>query len=209
MAAAADRMFVDARDGRLLASFNLVHNLAESEAAPVTIPFSGELPPVNGGCAPRHGPFAVGSGVRFLRVFADADGVGQDIVLRLFFGTTLVAVGDVFFEPEVIHYAPIGGVPAGDYSVEVCEGAALPGPLEPRTYTGTFTIDDTAAPHPYLARWQVFPANPPLATLPADPWGTRAPTRVSSGAGSPARRPIATASSGTSPRGGRGTSTSR
>jgi len=116
-AVAADRMFVDARDGRLLASFNLVHNLAESEAAPVTIPFSGELPPVNGGCAPRHGPFAVGSGVRFLRVFADADGVGQDIVLRLFFGTTLVAVGDVFFEPEVIHYAPMGGVPAGDYSV--------------------------------------------------------------------------------------------
>ena len=170
-AVAADRMFVDARDGRLLASFNLVHNLAESEAAPVTIPFSGELPPVNGGCAPRHGPFAVGSGVRFLRVFADADGVGQDIVLRLFFGTTLVAVGDVFFEPEVIHYAPMGGVPAGDYSVEVCEGAAPPGPLEPRTYTGTFTIDDTAAPHPYLARWQVFPANPPLATLPADPWG--------------------------------------
>jgi hypothetical protein len=170
-AAEADRVFVDARNGRLLARFNLVHNLAESESAPVTIPFSGELPPVNGGCAPRHGPFAVGSGVRFLRVFADADGVGQDIVLRLFFGTTLVAVADVFIEPEVIHYAPTGGVPAGDYSVEVCEFAGQPGPVEPRTYTGTFTIDDTAAPHPYLARWQVFPANPPLATLPADPWG--------------------------------------
>ena len=170
-AVAADRVFVDARDGRLLARFNLVHNLAESEAAPVTIPFSGELPPVNGGCAPKHGPFAVGSGVRFLRVFADADGLGQDIVLRLFFGTTLVAIGDVFIEPEVIHYAPPGGVPPGDYFVEVCEFAGQPGPVEPRTYNGTFTIDDTAAPHPYLARWQVFPANPPLAVLPADPWG--------------------------------------
>jgi extracellular elastinolytic metalloproteinase len=170
-AVAADRIFVDARNGRVLARFNLVHNLAESAVAPVTIPFSGELPPVNGGCAPRHGPFAVGSGVRFLRVFADADGIGQDIVLRLFFGTTLVATGDVFIEPEVIHYAPTGGVPPGDYSVEVCEFAGQPGPVEPRTYTGTFTIDDTAAPHPYLARWEVFPANPPLATLPADPWG--------------------------------------
>ena len=103
--------------------------------------------------------------MRFLRVFADADAVGQDIVLRLFFGTTLVATGDVFIEPEVIHYEPAGGVPAGDYSVEVCEFAGQPGPVEPRTYTGTFTIDDTAAPHPYLARWQAFPANPPLATL--------------------------------------------
>ncbi|HXV56941.1 MAG TPA: M36 family metallopeptidase, partial [Gaiellaceae bacterium] len=169
----AERVFVDARDGRVLARFNLVHNLAEGEQelAPVTIPFAGELPPVNGGCAPRHGPFAVGPGVRFLRIFGDADGIGQDIVLRLFFGTTLVAVGDVFIEPEVIHYAPTGGVPAGDYFVEVCEFAGQPGPVEPRTYTGTFTIDDTAAPHPYLARWEVFPANPPLATLPADPWG--------------------------------------
>ena len=172
-AATAERVFVDARDGSLLARFNLVHNLAEEEQelVPVTIPFSGELPPVNGGCAPRHGPFAVGPGVRFLRVFADADAVGQDIVLRLFFGTTLVATGDVFIEPEVIHYEPAGGVPAGDYSVEVCEFAGQPGPVEPRTYTGTFTIDDTAAPHPYLARWQAFPANPPLATLQGDPWG--------------------------------------
>jgi extracellular elastinolytic metalloproteinase len=166
----AERVFVDARDGATLARFNMVHNLAEQAVAPLTIPFSGELPPVNNGCAPRHGPFAVGPGVRFLRVFADADGVGQDIVLRLFFGTTLVAVGDFFFEPEVIHYEPTGGVPAGDYSVEVCEGGLSPGPVEPRTYTGTFTIDDSAAPHPYLARWEVFPANPPLNALPAYPW---------------------------------------
>ena len=83
---------MDARDGRLLARFSMVHNLAEQAVAPVTIPFAGELPPVNAGCAPMHGPFAVGAGVRFLRVFADADGVGQDIVLRLYFGTTLVAV---------------------------------------------------------------------------------------------------------------------
>ena len=43
-ASTADRVFVDARDGRLLARFSMVHNLAEQAVAPVTIPFAGELP---------------------------------------------------------------------------------------------------------------------------------------------------------------------
>jgi extracellular elastinolytic metalloproteinase len=169
----AQRVFVDARDGSVLARFNLVHNLAESQQlAPETIPFTGTLPTTDGGCAPRNGPFTVGSGVRFLRIFVNADTPAQDILIRLFFGTTEVAEADTGFTPEVIHYEPAGGVPPGDYFVEVCEfGPDGAPPIEPRTYTGTFTIDDTPAPHPYLARWQVFPANPPLATLPADPWG--------------------------------------
>jgi extracellular elastinolytic metalloproteinase len=167
------RVFVDARDGRVLARFNVVFNLAEQALAPVTIPFSGTLPipappvpPLS--CAPQHGPFAVGPGVRFLRVFANADNPGQDILLRLYRGTTLVATSlNVGFTPEAIQYEPAGGVPVGDYFAEVCVFGA---PLEPRTYTGTFTIDDTPAPHPYLARWQAFPANPPLATVLGDPW---------------------------------------
>ena len=60
-------------------------------------------------------------------------------------------------------------MPPGNYFAEVCVFGTPP--FEPRTYTGTLTIDDTPAPHPYLARWQVFPANPPLAPLPGDPWG--------------------------------------
>ena len=75
---------------------------------------------------------------------------------------------NVGFTPEAIQYEPTGGVPAGNYFAEVCVFGT---PLEPRTYTGTFTIDDTPAPHPYLARWQVFPANPPLARSSGDPWG--------------------------------------
>ena len=173
-ASEAERVYVDARNGALLARFNAVFNLAEQELDPVTIPFSGTLPtlppppPPPFGCAPRHGPFAVGAGVRFLRVFANADNPGQDILLRLYRETTLVATSlNVGFTPEVIHYEPAGGVPPGDYFAEVCVFGT---PLEPRTYTGTFTIDDTPAPHPYLARWQVFPANPPLAVLPGYPW---------------------------------------
>ncbi len=166
-----ERVFVDARDGSVLARFNLVHNLAESELAPVTIPFSGTLPTTDGGCAPRNGPFTVGSGVRFLRIFANADTPAQDITLALYRDTTLIAEGDTGFTPEVIHYEPAGGVPPGTYFAEVCEfGPDGAPPIEPRGFTGTFTIDDTAAPHPYLARWQVFPANPPLNPLPAFPW---------------------------------------
>ena len=120
-------------------------------------------------CAPRHGPFVVGSGVRFLRVFANADNPGQDILLRLYRDAALVATSlNVGFTPEAIQYEPTGGVPPGNYFAEVCVFGT---PLEPRTYTGTFTIDDTPAPHPYLARWQVFPANPPLATLAGRPVG--------------------------------------
>ncbi len=165
----AHRIYVDARDGRLLARFNAVFNFAEQQLAPVTIPFSGTLLTVPNSCAPRHGPFVVGSGVRFLRVFANADNPGQDILLRLYRDAALVATSpNVGFTPEAIQYEPTGGVPPGNYFAEVCVFGT---PLEPRTYTGTFTIDDTPAPHPYLARWQVFPANPPLAPILGDPWG--------------------------------------
>jgi extracellular elastinolytic metalloproteinase len=165
----AHRIYVDARDGRVLARFNAVFNLADQELVPVTIPFSGTLLTTPNSCAPRHGPFVVGSGVRFLRVFANADNPGQDILLRLYRDAALVATSpDIGFTPEAIQYEPTGGVPPGNYFAEVCVFGT---PLEPRTYTGTFTIDDTPAPHPYLARWQVFPANPPLATLLGDPWG--------------------------------------
>ena len=168
-ASKAHRIYVDARDGRLLARFPAVFNLADQELVPVTIPFTGTLLTTPNSCAPRHGPFVVGSGVRFLRVFANADNPGQDILLRLYRDAALVATSlNVGFTPEAIQYEPTGGVPPGNYFAEVCVFGT---PLEPRTYTGTFTIDDTPAPHPYLARWQVFPANPPLATIAGDPWG--------------------------------------
>lgn len=94
----------------------------------------------------------------------------SDIVLNLYFGDTRVAQADALFTPERIRYAPPGGPAPGDYFVEVCEFDNNTGPVEPRTYQGTVTLDNTAAEAPYLARWDVFPANPPLATRDADPW---------------------------------------
>jgi extracellular elastinolytic metalloproteinase len=77
---------------------------------------------------------------------------------------------DTLFSPESFRYAPDGGVPPGDYFVQVCDFPGGGGFASPRTYTGTVTIDDTPAPPPYWARWEVFPANPPLATNSMFPW---------------------------------------
>ena len=141
-------------------------------AAPTTTAFNGELPVQDGGCDAQKGPYTVAAtdGVRAIDVFANADTVANDIVLKLFRGTTEVAEADTVRTPERIRYAPDGGVPAGDYFVQVCEFGDGQPPVEPRTYTGTIGFDTSAAPAPYVARWRANPANPPLNPLPADPW---------------------------------------
>jgi hypothetical protein len=163
---------VDARDGSILARESLVDNEAEAAAAAAPQTFSGELAAADGGCGPRHGPYTVaaGAGVRAIDVFANADIPTQDIVLSLYRGTTLVAQADTLTTPERIRYEPAGGVPAGDYFAEVCEFRDGAPPVEPRTYTGTITLDDSAPPAPYTARWRDFPDTPLHNTLPADPW---------------------------------------
>ena len=168
----AYRIVVDGRNSQVLARQNLVQH--SHEGSPPVFTFSGELPAADGACDERKGPYTVNadSHVRAIDVFASADNPLQDIVLRLYFGTTLVATADTLNSPERIRYAPSGGVPPGDYFVEVCEfdDTANTPPVEPRTYRGTVTLDTTAAPAPYLARWKVFPANPPLHTIQGDPW---------------------------------------
>ncbi|MBA2568421.1 MAG: M36 family metallopeptidase, partial [Actinobacteria bacterium] len=177
----ASKTLIDARNGTVLARQDLEDNLVEvDQQAKATaadapqvqvIPFAGTLPPNDGGCGPLHGPYTVGAGVRALDVFANAVHPLQDIVLRLYKGAVLLAEADTFFTPERIYYAPSGGVPPGnDYFVQVCEYADGGPPVEPRDYTGTFTIDDTAAPAPYTARWKVFPRSAPINVLPMDPW---------------------------------------
>ena len=101
-------------------------------------------------------------------MFANADNPGQDILLRLYRDAALVATSaNVGFTPEAIQYEP----PAACRPATTSPRSASSGRLSSRGRTTAFTIDDTPAPHPYLARWQVFPANPPLAPLPGDPWG--------------------------------------
>jgi hypothetical protein len=170
---AAYRTFVDGRSGAILARESLVHNENEQAAALAPESFSGTLPPTDGGCGERHGPYTVAAnaGVRAIDVFANADSTAQDIVLKLFRGDTQVAQADTLRTPERIRYAPAGGVPAGDYNVAVCEfGDGVP-PVEPRTYTGTVNLDTTTPPPAFTARWRVFGGTPLLNTQGADPWG--------------------------------------
>ena len=169
------RSYVDARDGTVLARESLVDQAADEEVAAALAPvdLSGVLPATDGGCAPRNGPYAVAadSGIRAIDVFVDADTPAQDIVLRLYRGTTLLVEADTGFTPERIRYQPAGNVvPAGDYFVEVCEYADGTPPVEPRTYTGTVAFDDSPAPAPYTARWLDFPSTPLGGTLARDPW---------------------------------------
>jgi extracellular elastinolytic metalloproteinase len=168
------RSFVDARSGAILARESVVDHAAEGvRAAAAPQPISGTLPAEDGGCDARKGAYSVVPSdppVRAIEVFANADVVAQDIVLRLFRGDTLIQEADTGTTPERIRYAPDGGVPAGDYFVQVCEFRNGAPPVEPRTYTGTVTLDDTLAPPPYTARWRVFGGMPLHNTADADPW---------------------------------------
>jgi hypothetical protein len=177
---AAYRLIVDARNGRVLARTSLVdyfstgHISAQGDVhalAPVTFTFSGSVPATDGACDVMQGPYAVGPGVRALDGFSAATIPTNDVVLKLFFGATEVLEADTLFSPEQFHYEPAGGVPPGNYFVQTCDFAGDGPWAEPRTYTGHLTLDDTPAPAPYLARWQAFPANPPLSLVDQFPWG--------------------------------------
>ncbi|MDQ3778467.1 MAG: M36 family metallopeptidase, partial [Actinomycetota bacterium] len=182
------RTFVDARDGSILARYDVTHNASDGQGLTggsggqtsslvETFAFSGEVPTVEAACGPMHGPYVVGPGVRALDGFAAAANPLNDMVLYLFRDGVEVLHADTLFSPEQFHYEPAGGVPPGNYTVQVCDfdNAGTPSDpdtpwSEPNEYSGTLTIDDTPAPAPYIARWKVFPNSPPLPPLEQDPW---------------------------------------
>ncbi len=166
-AAAAFKHLVDARSGAVLVR----EDLAEQVQAP--IPFTGSVPPTDGACGTPT-TFSAPSGTVSLDIVASATVPANDVVLLLKKGATTVQSADTLTSPEAIHYEPGAGVPAGtDYSVQVCDfadGTAWT-PPPTNTYSGTIVINDLAGTNPFLdPRWKAFPANPPLSTLPADPW---------------------------------------
>jgi extracellular elastinolytic metalloproteinase len=170
------KVVIDARNGAVLSRTNLVHNLENKTAAKMAAEaytFSGALTTAEGACA-THGPFDIGAGNRALDGFAAAANPLNDLVLELYKGATLLVHADTLNSPESFHYEPAGGVPAGtDYTIKICDfdrptnNAGWAPPLE---YSGTLTGDASPAPPPYLARWKVFPANPPLHTVDGFPW---------------------------------------
>ena len=207
----AYRTIVNARTGAILARTNLTDNFSNGGIkhanAIQTFPFNGELAATDGACGVRHGPYTVGPGVRALSGFAAATINTNDVVFKLFFGasTTPLITADTLFSPEQFRYAPAGGVPPGDYFVQVCDFADGAAWASPRTYTAR-SRSTTARLRPTTGR-AGRPSRPlrrcrrPTCTRGA----TRAPTPARPGAG--ARPRAATSWSAISPRASRGTTT--
>ena len=169
------KVVIDARTGSVLSRTNLVHNLAEkkgSAKAAEAFTFNGTLAATEGACN-EHGPFAIAAGNRALDGFAAAANPLNDLVLELVKDGVVLVHADTFNSPEQFHYEPAGGVLAGNYFIRICDFDAPNNnnpwspPLE---YSGTLTGDASPAPAPYLAKWDTFPANPPLYTVHGFPW---------------------------------------
>jgi hypothetical protein len=97
---------------------------------------------------PRH-HFTVPTGQVRIVVNVAATLQTNDLTLTLLYGSDPSPVPlhteDTGVGTEAYNYEPGGGVPPGEYQVQICESPAPAGPsMAPFTYTGTFTYDDTA-----------------------------------------------------------------
>jgi extracellular elastinolytic metalloproteinase len=161
--------FVDAESGKVWLRNNQVDHLAEDldTTLPSGEPFMGATG-VDGTCtAEPHGPFGVEGGTGQITVAVATTvpaGLDDDITVNLYFADdpNPVAEQDFLTSPEVLTYAPGGGVPAGDYFVEVCPFNAGAGSIN---YSGVFTAHDDVDASVPLPRWRVFPANPPFVDV--------------------------------------------
>ncbi|MEP6994909.1 MAG: M36 family metallopeptidase [Acidobacteriota bacterium] len=160
-AATAYHYFVDAQTAQILFRHNAVQQIAQTS----TFQGAYQEAPLAPACGPFHGPYTAPAGTTSIQVFASAAVATNDIVLNLHHPMgTVVATSDTATSPEAINYAPGGGVPAGDYFVQVCpfEPPMVPH-TSPYSYAGTITLNDSpTAGVPYPPRWRVFPANPSL-----------------------------------------------
>ena len=116
-------------------------------------------------CAtPRH-HFMVPAGQARIIVNVAATLQSNDLEMTLLYGSDPNPVPlhteDTGVGTEVYNYEPAGGVPAGEYQVQICESGAPAGPsMAPFTYNGTFTYDDTAPMGGGAPHFGVLPAAP-------------------------------------------------
>jgi extracellular elastinolytic metalloproteinase len=165
--------FVDAETGAVLLRDNRVDHAAAGmggaatvnapAAAPSGGPFSGQTDDA-GACTPqdaRH-PFSVEEGngqVTVATAVTMPNGTDDDITINLYESGSdnPVASQDLLGSPEVLTWAPPGGVPAGDYLVEVCEFNSGAGSIG---YAGSFSAGPGSGGGVQMPRWRVFPSNP-------------------------------------------------
>jgi hypothetical protein len=120
-------------------------------ALAVPTPFSGTYDPAVFPCASARHHFIVPAGQARILVQVSATVPTNDITMSLFFGPDptpmLLHTEDTGTSSEAYNYQPPGGVPAGEYQVQICQTPNTSGvpQMAPFTYNGTFTYDDTAA----------------------------------------------------------------
>jgi hypothetical protein len=121
---------------------------ATAPTAPNPTPYSGTYDPNPFPCATTRNTFNVPAGQTRIIVSVAATLQANDLTLTLLYGAdpnpTLVQTDDTGVGTEGFIYAPPGGVPPGEYQVEICESPAPAAPpTAPFTYNGTFITDDT------------------------------------------------------------------
>ncbi len=160
--AQAYTVMVDAVTGDVLHRENKVENSSD------VYPFAGATTATE--CGPRH-EFALTDGqTRTIAIGAAAVNSANDIVVKLFKGTTLLSSGDLGTSPEQLVYSPAGGgtIPQGtDYAAQVCPFDDPTAPLlPPYDYAlSVITSDEgggAGGANPYEPKWRFFPANPTL-----------------------------------------------
>ncbi|MDQ1743046.1 MAG: extracellular elastinolytic metalloproteinase [Pseudonocardiales bacterium] len=158
--AQAYTVFVDAVTGAILMRYNRVNHSEASNQ--FTAAFT------DSGCGPAVPAGTVDAATKQIVVAATSTVPSNDILLKLVFhGITVAASSDAGAGQEELTYAPAGGVPAGDYFVQVCPSPAPVGPfVAPLTASGVFLSSDTAGPAgaglPYPPKWKYFFNAPPL-----------------------------------------------
>ena len=164
-------VFVDAQTGDILHRANRVAWAARATDAPVTSVFNGSYDPHIFPCASARHHFTVPGGQARIVVQVSAAVPTNDLSVTLLFGPDPTPVAlvteDTGSSSEVLTYSPNGGVPAGEYQVQICQTPNTMGvpQMAPFAYAGTFTYDDSPIPNagvPYPPKWKYFRSTPPL-----------------------------------------------
>jgi extracellular elastinolytic metalloproteinase len=162
-------IFVDAQTGEILYRVNRVNWFAPT--GPQTQPIQGTYDPTVFPCATLRHHIIVPPGQTRIVVQVNAGVPTNDLSVSLLYGPdpspALLTTEDTGTCCEALHYEPAGGVPPGEYQVQICQTPNTMGvpQMAPFNYLGTFTYDDTPIPSagvPYPPQWKYVTANPLL-----------------------------------------------
>jgi hypothetical protein len=118
-------------------------SLLSTQNHPESATFSGAVPGPDGSCDVDKGPWVVATGesVDSITVAVVAELTANDSVVHLKHNGNTVLSQDTITSPEALNYNPPGDVPAGSYTVQVCDFANDVPWLDPKGYTGRISFN--------------------------------------------------------------------